>query len=997
MRWLLILALLTGCSGDGSPTRAPNTDMGSDAARDTAQDIAADTVDDATETADVQDPDVPRPNPGERVEIDLAALVGEPEVAESRLFEATGAADLLDGEVAAARPGDWVLENDEARFIVQADKRTAGPCPYGGNVVDAALRNGDGFREDVIGEACLVVNAGRTLDPSDFEVLETDAGPVLAVTGSLAILDFVAIEEQARDLLGGLELDIPLMPNAELPVTVTVYYFLPAQGAQVRVRTAFRNDADTPVHLAVGHLIDTGGTVSYFNPVSSRKGFGFSAVSEGQFRADPLPFLVFAGDRSSYSFVPDVDPRLSEAREFAVGGSYLTIVGAALVFHRLDDVLPVLLANAATIPELPGLLHLEAGDIDSVPHRHILGDGQVASVVDDVYRDRFEDTRTISGVVAFDGVPRADVRVSAAKDGRAYNQARTDRDGRFALVVPSGEYEVRAHDDALFAAVTADATSDVEVAVELPVTGVRVRARTPEGSPTPAKLVAVCDPAPCVHPVNSLDRDVHFDTHRDDAVAGVAYAGADGELNLALPDGSYRVTVSRGMRWSVWPPDATETGGQPIVIDGGVENLEAEIAEVVSPPGWVTADLHVHGVRSLDSPVGHEDRVRGYAAAGVDVLVITDHDVVTDFGPTVEQLDLSAEIATISGQEVTTANYGHYNAFPVPYDASRPYGGAYDWGGNGGFGKSPDEIFTELRALPGEQVIQVNHPEVLGFINSTRADPLRMVTFADPKTFRLEPTDPDPETGDTGLWSDAFTAMELLNSYKMGEFWARFRWWLQMVGRGFTPTGTAVTDTHRLRRVESEAPHTYVYVGEDGDTPETLDADGFATAINAGRAFGSTGPFVEVVLDDGNGNTAGLGEVLAAQESVTVRVTIEAPAWVDVDTIDVYTNITEELEAEPGVPDETPIAPSVSTSIVWSENDLEVVAEGQLAHARRRKSVEVELPISADAYVVVMVRSEGRSMFPVANSRGVRPFAFTNPIYVDADGGGFDNPPLQDR
>ena len=86
--------------------------------------------------------------------------------------------------------------------------------------------------------------------------------------------------------------------------------------------------------------------------------------------------------------------------------------------------------------------------------------------------------------------------------------------------------------------------------------------------------------------------------------------------------------------------------------------------------------------------------------------------------------------------------------------------------------------------------------------------------------------------------------------------------------------------------------------------------------------------------------------------------------------------------------------------IEWADADLRVVAEGAIVHAHRRKTIAFELAPVDDSYVVVIVRAAGDevpTMYPVAASRGTRPFAYTNPIYVDTDGDGYDNPPLPGR
>ena len=65
------------------------------------------------------------------------------------------------------------------------------------------------------------------------------------------------------------------------------------------------------------------------------------------------------------------------------------------------------------------------------------------------------------------------------------------------------------------------------------------------------------------------------------------------------------------------------------------QSLEAVLAKVVDSHGWMSADLHVHAVNSADSSLGNDRRALSFLAEGVDVLVSTDHEVVTDYGPVV--------------------------------------------------------------------------------------------------------------------------------------------------------------------------------------------------------------------------------------------------------------------------------------------------------------------------------------------------------------------------
>src|SRR5690606_8369532 len=106
------------------------------------------------------------------------------------------------------------------------------------------------------------------------------------------------------------------------------------------------------------------------------------------------------------------------------------------------------------------------------------------------------------------------------------------------------------------------------------------------------------------------------------------------------------------------------------------------------------------------------------------------------------------------------------------------------------------------------------HPDGSGYIGGMKADVLRGLSFTDREMIRLDPMDVDPETGDTGIWSEDFTAIEVMNGTSINRFWGVARWWLTMVGRGFTPTATAVTDTHRLYGDLGGSPRTWVFVPE---------------------------------------------------------------------------------------------------------------------------------------------------------------------------------------
>ncbi len=947
---------------------------------------------------DAQPDAPPRPPRETRVEVDLEPYLGGGGEGAVRVFVSESADDLIGGEASTAQVGDYVLENERVRFVVEQAVRVIGPCPWGGNVIDADIRR-EGPGQDVVGELCPFINAGMTIAPDAFEILQdgSDGVGVLAVTGHLELLDFINLVGIAAGFLNGIDLRLPFDPDEDLPLSLTIYYIIRAGDPGLRVVTAFRNEGGEALHFPISHLIDSGGDVRFFSPTNSLGGFGYTGLNADQLAGEPLPFLAFRGAQSSHTYVPKPVEGLGEG--FPSAGRYFAVAGVAVSLLGAADLIRTLLVPPSALPDSPGVMHIDAGAIQTMEYWHLAGDGSLASTVDFALNAIGLELGSITGTVRdAEGAPIPRARVSAVEaleEGeRTLNQAMSDAEGNFSMRVPAGTYELRAELTGRLAeerpslAVTPDAPARADLVLR-ERGALRVRITKPGGEATPAKVTVLCVGG-CPQRHTSRERDVTFDGPVSNSAA-TAYVGVEGEVEIPLAPGDYKVVVSRGMEWSVWPRDL-QAGGEPVeVVAGEVAELEAEIAHVVDTSGAMTGDFHVHGIYSPDSPVPQEERVRIFMAEGVDVLVSTDHDFITDYAPHIEALGGTAELTSIVGEELTTFDYGHYNGFPLPRDPSKRNGGAWDWAGAEGPGKTPGQIFEWFHSNPGTQVVQVNHPNG-GYWRAVAADVLRGITTADASRFRLDVPEPDPETGDTHLWDEGFTAFELSNGHSRGRFWSIARWWLTMVGRGFTPTGTAVSDTHKAIRSLGGSPRTIVFVDRDKDTPQTFDQEHFATNVNAGKAIGTSGPFFRVVATNGGGDMAGLGDTLDASGPVTISVTVDVPEWMHVDTLSVYANPEDALVTEIGEPANDPLTPTQVHPIEFAPEDTLEVAPG---HAHKVKVVSFELDVEADTFVIFIVSGdEGPSMFPVVHSGGTRPFAWSNPMYLDADGGGYDNPPF---
>ncbi|MCA9526357.1 MAG: CehA/McbA family metallohydrolase, partial [Myxococcales bacterium] len=937
---------------------------------------------------------------GTPVDVDLAPYLDPVPGAEgaARVFVAAAEADLIGGPAAMGRIGDHVIENERVRFVVEAPERVIGPCPYGGNLIDADVRRPAGEPgQDALGEICLFVNLAQTVAPDRYDILRdgSDGGAaVLAVTGHLELLDFVNVPGLLAGLGGG-ALSLGWDTETLQPLTVTTFYILRPGDQGVRVITALRNDGSEAVHNPIGHLIDSGGTVDFFNPFGPFGGFGYRGLSPEALSADPLVMLAFQSPESGHAYVPRPDPALNFAAP--LGGSYVSVSGVAVSLLGNNNVLPTLLARPGVQANLPGILHVQPGATATYEHWYLAGGRDPAVMLGAAWRLLGAELGRVSGTLTGPDGPAAMHVTALDAEGHALIQARSGADGRYAMDVPAGTVRLRAWspDRAPVEQVGVDIAAGGDATVDFavgPASAIRVHIRRADGSPTPGKITVSCD-GDCPNFPTAGDRDVTLDGPLGNTAASV-FTGVDGEALIPLAPGTYKVAVTRGITWSVWPADAVTTGGEAIeVVAGAVNELDAEIEAVVDTAGALSADFHVHAINSPDSPVPNDERVRTFLGEGVDILVSTDHDFITDFAPTIQALGAGAWLGSMVGLELTTFDYGHYNGFPLVPDGSRN-GGAYDWAGGPGPGKTPAEIFQWFRTVqPGDVVAQVNHPDG-GFFSAVAADVLRGTSATDPTLFRLPATEPDPVTGDTGLWDEGFTAFEIYNGLSRGGFWTIMGYWLQMVGRGFHPTATAVSDTHKRLSSQAGTPRSFVALPAGADTIATFDPAAMARAVNAGRLIGTSGPFFRLEVRQGE-TSAGLGETLAAAPGeVIVRLDIQTPDWMALDTLRLYANVSEGIGIDQRKPDPDPIPATLTVPLDWAAAEREEVAPG---HFRRRLVVDTVLPVEADAYVIaVLTGDDGPGMFPVIHNRGARPLGYSNPVFIDVDGGGYDHPPLAD-
>ncbi len=397
---------------------------------------------------------------------------------------------------------------------------------------------------------------------------------------------------------------------------------------------------------------------------------------------------------------------------------------------------------------------------------------------------------------------------------------------------------------------------------------------------------------------------------------------------VRLPSGTYDVVVSRGPEYGLHEE-------RVVVPSGGSAFVAATLAREVDTSGWISGDFHLHCAPSSDTPLPLHGRVLSLAAEGVEWVVATDHNMVTDYSPIIEQLSLSSLMRSSIGDEITTRDpsYGHFNAWPLAKgSAPRPWEGV-----------TPEALFAAARLGPNDEIVQVNHPSIPEWGNQY-----------------FDVYDVDPNTGEPRQpgYSWSFDALEVFNGRYLDQGLATFETWMRMLNRGRVITATGNSDSHHLVFAEPGYPRSWVRC--DAASPAAASETELVEAVRRGESFVSYGPFLGF---DANG--AGPGQLASAPGGdVALSARVQCASWLSVSEARVYAN-----------------------GRILAAVDL-APARGAVQDAKLGFEDHPEI----DTWYLLFVEGDG-DLAPVRRGTGFRPLAFTNAVRVDVDGDGKFTPP----
>jgi len=429
-----------------------------------------------------------------------------------------------------------------------------------------------------------------------------------------------------------------------------------------------------------------------------------------------------------------------------------------------------------------------------------------------------------------------------------------------------------------------------------------------------------------------------IDIAREEAGAITAFDRAfvlRGDADLRVPVGTYDVWISHGPEW--------DTTRERVTIQAGAETeIHTKLHHVIDTPGWISADLHVHSAASLDSRVPMRDRVFQFVADGVDLIVSTDHNVIADYAPVIAELGVADLLASATGDEITTKQWGHFGAFPLPSDEAELGHGAIETGKH-----TAAQIFADVRAKAPGALINVHHPRLV---------------HGSMGYFVL--SDLDIATGRTKTpgFSFDFDAIEVLNGYQDSDRKTVAKVigdWIGFLDSGKHVSCTGNSDSHHMTFNLGGYPRNYVAVRDVAI--DKLDPAVVAAQVKAGHSFFTTGPIVDATI---NGKTYGeVASIAPGKPSkLDLHVTVRAANWISVSKL-------------------TVIGPGNA-----------VLATRAIASSTRnvRFDETIELDVNRDGYAILRVDGD-RPMAPNVGDSGsflVYPMAVTNPIWIDRDGDG---------
>ena len=815
----------------------------------------------------------------------LSDELGEGEV---RAGQISAENELIGGPRAKGEIGDYKIYNSKIELIIRNPEHPGTSLSsYSGALVDAdRARPAEEAGADCLIGVENVIGLIRAFWAQEIELIEDghNGAAIIRVTGEDGGISFVD----------------SFLKTVDMPFTLINDYILEPDKDYVTIRTTVVNQTNVARPVVIVDMPFWRGATDTFTP---RNGFSVGDV-------DVI---------SNFRWAAGVN-RIG----LPVSYAFATIAPNKRLYtpYIYNDVLAL----------VEGTINLPADGEVSYERIFIVGDGDVSmfpKIINEF--DNSQEFGTIEGQVSSAKTGDLDAVKIIVKDKfrqEGHNFVAVlypDENNKFSVDVNPGNYKVtvvgegRSDSAPESVAVAAGETKTVALTAEAPGY-LEIDITDSLGAALPCKISLQ----------NGHDADPNAGpAHRFWSVTGL-------ETFRVLP-GSYTATVSRGYEYEVYQENI-------VILAGNTKTLTGSIEHSVDSTGLMSGDFHIHSVYSLDSHELGTDRIRHMVGEGLEMPVITDHDVQVDLMPFVKELNAQQWVQVVLGSEISPM-IGHLNAWPLihPEDEADYYSVPYmlyDETQTAERHLEQPEMWAILRADYGAQIIQMNHPRSTGggYFSYLGYDPALGVNVLDPFE-----------------WSAAFDAIEVFNGSENSN--GALEDWFSFLDQGLVYTMHGNSDSHTSY---SELGNPRNVFSMPTDSPAAADVNDMITSQLAQRSQVSSGPLITFTIES---ESIGGFVVNHGSNDVDLNITIQAPSWVDVDYVKVFSNHGVEIFDDI-------VAPS-SNVVRYDET--------------------VSLSVSEDSYFVVKTGHTSGRLGPV--NPGMTIFAMTNPIWVDVDGNGAFNEP----
>ncbi len=975
----------------------------------------------------------------------LLASCGSNQSATSSVYLITNDDQLIGGPQALGTIGDYMLENDKIRVVIHGPEVNRASLFNGGGIIDADLQRPSGEGADELTELAPIFFL-EGFRPEKFSIENSGSN------GEAAVL---VVEGVGDDFFQAAHLVNQAM-LFEAGLKFKIRYILEPGSSVVEIRTTVTNDTNTvhpfpflepsqfagagldipgienvEVSVPMGSLIQFNGAMDKF--VAGVPGLDIeNAIRDAYEISTGLPafpgivteYIAASGKKVSYAYyAPATDDNYVNQFADSYAGQEIKpssivvpfiIAGLMGTFHHHPP--PVMLANQNF--SYSTFFSVGAGDIASAAKPYFDSTGQEIEKL----TGRLLDSRSLAGI--------EDVRIVVREEAtkRFVTAARTNGAGDWACTVPRGDYEIVVADDVYDRAsqiVSVTAATFVEQQVAPPAE-VAVNVVDENGVAVPAKVTIVGRHDPADN--NKDPRDFLFDLSLGDSqrstdfeptksgyVEGLVYTDAYGTASIKVRPGTYDVVASRGPEYEL-STEEIEIG------TGQTKQVGLALKRAFETPGYISTDLHLHALNSPDSGTSLTTHVRSLVGEGLEHVASTDHNAIADYRPEIVAEGLDDWLHTSIGVEVTSFEMGHFNGYPLAYDASSPRGGDIIWQG-----RTPQSIFDQIRERgaidPENTIVQVNHvrDSILGYFSdfnfsqdtgnpeaasgftavfqpytnefgvenfSWDFDTIELYTGKyqhNVRNYRVpDPLPPLPHP--TGI---TLTPGEvLLDADGKVAFPGVVDDWFAMLNRGIFKVGVGTSDSHG--HTAPGFARTYVNVGEKDD-PAILTDQVVVDGLKSGDVSISQGLFLKASMGDSS-----MGQLHSGTSVLAIE--LRAPQWAPAEKITVWANggIVEEISLSSE--EQTSYDGTVTLSLtVDSWVVVEATSSANMFPILTPQEEEIDL-----AAPIINALSVGFDFEDLLNPWGnvrpqtkfiMNPYALTNPIFVDVDGNGkFDAP-----